>query len=68
MSVNGWIYLIQRGNHRKQHEKIYKIGRTNDFNHRINEYPPYSLIIAVSPINNVRKCERELIRELKNEF
>jgi hypothetical protein len=31
MSVNGWLYLIQRGDHRIQHEEIYKIGRTNDF-------------------------------------
>jgi hypothetical protein len=66
--VNGWLYLIQRGDHRKQHEEIYKIGRTNDFNRRINEYPPYSQIIAVSPIEDDRKCERELIREFKNEF
>jgi uncharacterized protein YcfJ len=63
MSVNGWLYLIQRGDHRKQHEAIYKIGQTNDFNSRINECPSYSQIIAVNPIEDNRKCERELIRE-----
>jgi hypothetical protein len=46
-SINGWLYLIQRGDHRKEHEEIYKIGRTNDFNRRINEYPAYSQIISV---------------------
>jgi hypothetical protein len=68
MSVTGWLYLIQIGYHRKQHEEIYKIGRTNYFNPRINEYPPYSQIIAVSLVDDHKKCERELIREVKNEF
>jgi hypothetical protein len=68
MNINGSLYLIQRGDHRKQHEDIYKIGRTNDFNRRIKEYPPYSQIIAVSSIDYDRKCERELIREFKDEF
>jgi hypothetical protein len=67
-SGNGWLYLIQRGDHRKQHEDIYKIGRTNDLNRRINEYQLYFQIIAMSPIDDDRKCERELIRELKDEF
>ena len=68
MSVDGWLYLIQRGDHRKQHEPIYKIGRTNDFNRRINEYPVYSQIISVSPVDNDKKCERELIRQFQDEF
>jgi hypothetical protein len=68
MSVNGWLYLIQRGDHRKQHEEIYIISGTNDFKSRINVNPPYSQIIAVSPIDNDNKCERELIKEFKNEF
>jgi hypothetical protein len=65
MSINGWLYLIQCGDHRKQHEEIYKIGRKNDFNRRINEYPPYTQIIAVSPIDDDKKCERELNENLK---
>jgi hypothetical protein len=68
MSIKGWLYLIQRGYHRKQHEDIFKIDRTNDFNRRINEYPSYSQIIAVSPIDDDRKSELELIREFKDEF
>jgi hypothetical protein len=68
LAGNGWLYNIQRGDHRKQHKEIYKIGRTNDFNGKINEYPPYSQIIAVSPIDNDKKCERELRRKFKNEF
>jgi hypothetical protein len=67
-SVDGWLYLIQRGDHRKQHEQIYKIGRTNDFNRRINEYPPYFQIISVIPVDYDKKCERELIRQFKEEF
>jgi hypothetical protein len=68
MSVNCWLYLIQRGDHRKEHEDIYKIGRTKNFNRRINEYLPYTQIISVSPEDDDRKCERELIREFKDEF
>jgi hypothetical protein len=45
MSTDGWLYMIQRGYHRKLHEPIYNIGHTNDFNRRINEYPEYSKII-----------------------
>jgi hypothetical protein len=60
--------MIQRKDHRKRHEAIYKISRTNDFNLRINEYPAYSQIICVTPVDNDKKCERELIRECKNEF
>jgi hypothetical protein len=68
MSVDGWLYLIQRGDHREQHEPIYKIGGTNDFNRRIKEYTAYSQVISVSPVDNDKKCERELIKEFKNEF
>jgi hypothetical protein len=68
MSFYGWLYLLQRSDYRKHHEPIYKIGRTNDFNRRINEYPAYSQIIAVYPVDNDKKCERELIKEFKNEF
>ena len=68
MSINSLIYLIQRGDHRKQHDEIYKIGGTNDFKGRINKYPPYSQSISVSPVDDDKKCERELIREFKNEF
>jgi hypothetical protein len=57
MSVNRWLYLIHGGEHKKQHEEIYKIGCTNDFNRRINEYQPYSQIISVSPVDNDKKCE-----------
>jgi hypothetical protein len=37
--IDRWLYLFQRSDHRKHHEDIYKIGHTNDFNRRINEYP-----------------------------
>jgi hypothetical protein len=60
--------MIQRGYHRKHHKAIYKIGRTNDFHRRINEYPAYSLIICVISLDNDKKCERELIRECKNDI
>jgi hypothetical protein len=68
MSFDGWLYMIQKGDHRKHNEEIYKIGRTNNFNIRINEYPAYSQIICATPVDNDRKCEREYIKEFKNEF
>jgi hypothetical protein len=66
--INGWLYLLQRGDHRKHHEDIYKIGRTNNFTRRINEYPINSQIISVCPVDNDKKCEPELIKEFKSEF
>jgi hypothetical protein len=66
--IDAWLYLLQRGDHRKHHEDIYNIGRTNDFNRRINEYPINTQIISVCPVDNDKKCERELIREFKSEF
>jgi hypothetical protein len=68
MSIDGWLYIIQRGNHRKHHEPIYKIGRINDFHRRINEYQAYSQIISVCPVDNDIKCDRKLIKEFKFEF
>jgi hypothetical protein len=59
--IDGWLYLLQRGYHPKHLEDIYKIGRTNNFNRRINEYPISTQIISVWPVDNEKKCERELI-------
>jgi hypothetical protein len=42
--------------------------RTNDFNRRINEYPLDAQITSVCPIDNEKKCERELIWKFKFEF
>jgi hypothetical protein len=52
----------------KHQEEIYKIGRTNDFNRRINKYLIETKIISSCPIDNKNKCESELIREFKSEF
>jgi hypothetical protein len=60
--------MIQRDNQTLQHEPIYKIDLSKDYNHRINEYSPYSQIIAMIPIDIDTKYECELIRECKNEF
>jgi hypothetical protein len=48
--------------------KIYKIGPTNDFNRRINEYPYETQIIYVTSAENDTKCKRELVKEFKSEF
>jgi hypothetical protein len=59
---------LQRSDHRKHHEDIYKIGHTNDFNRIINEYPINTHIISVCAVDNDKKCECELIKEFKSEF
>jgi hypothetical protein len=56
--IDGWLYLVPRSDHRKKHKDIYKIGRANDFNRRINEYPYDTQIISVIPVDNDKKCER----------
>jgi hypothetical protein len=66
--VNGWLYLIQRGYHRKSGEEIYKIGRTNDFNPRMTEFSVDTQIISVCPVENEKLSERELIKEFQSEF
>ncbi|GMO12430.1 MAG: hypothetical protein Ta2E_00340 [Mycoplasmoidaceae bacterium] len=66
--IDGWFYLIQRSDPRKHHENIYKIGRTNDRNRSIIEYPIDTQIISVVPVDNFKLCERELIKEIKPEI
>jgi hypothetical protein len=66
--IGGWLYLLQKSDCRKKHKDIYEIERTNDFNRRINEYTYDTQIISVIPVNNDKKCERELIKEFKSEF
>jgi hypothetical protein len=44
------------------------MGRTKDFNRRMNEFSFDTQIISVCPIDNEKKCECELIREFKSEF
>jgi hypothetical protein len=68
MCTDDWLYMIQGRDHRRQHESIYRIGRTNDLNRRINEYHPYSQIIDVFKVDNNKKCEREFIKEFKSDF
>jgi hypothetical protein len=68
LSIDDWLHIIQRGDHRKHHEPIYKIRWVNDFNRRINEYQAYSQIICATSVFNDRKCERELRKEFKSEF
>jgi hypothetical protein len=64
----GWLYMIQKRDHRKQHDEIYIMGVAKDFNRRINEYPGYSQIISVCPVDNDKKCKRDLIKKFINEF
>jgi hypothetical protein len=66
--IDDFIYLLQRGDHRKHRQEIYKIGHRNDFNKRINEYLIDTQVISICLVDNEKKCERELIRELKSEF
>ncbi|GMO12797.1 MAG: hypothetical protein Ta2E_01480 [Mycoplasmoidaceae bacterium] len=66
--IDDWWYLIQRSDHRKHHEDVNKIGRTNDFDRRINEYPIDRQISSDAPVDNDKRCERELIKEFKSEF
>jgi hypothetical protein len=66
--IDGFLYLLQGGDHRKHHYEIYKIGHSNDFDKRINKYIIDTQAISICPIDNEKKCEHELIRELKSEF
>jgi hypothetical protein len=66
--IDGFLYFLRRGDHRKHHHEIYKIGHGNDFNKRISEYLIDTQVISICPIDNEKKCKRELIRELKSEF
>ncbi|GMO13152.1 MAG: hypothetical protein Ta2E_02030 [Mycoplasmoidaceae bacterium] len=66
--IDGCFYILQRYDHRKHHQDIYKIGRTIDYNRRLNEYPCCAQIISVVPVYNEKHCERELIKEFKSEF
>jgi hypothetical protein len=66
--IERFLYLLQRGNHRKDYQEISKIERKNDFNRRINEYHLGTQIISVCSIDNEKKIQLELIPEFKSEF
>jgi hypothetical protein len=53
------LYLIQEGHYRKHNEDINKIGRTDDFKSRINEYQDGTQIISVKLADAHKKYEYE---------
>ncbi len=56
------IYLIQRVDHLKLNEDIYKIGRTENIDIRIKQYPPESKLLFTINSNDLIKDERILIK------
>jgi hypothetical protein len=66
--IDGFLYLLQRYDHRKHHQEISKNGCKNDFNMIINKYHFDTQIITVCPIDNEKKCEGKLIPKFKSEF
>ena len=57
--------LIQRIQKARQTAGYYGI---NDFHCRISEYHSDTHIISILPVENEKKCERELIKQSKTEF
>jgi hypothetical protein len=63
--IDSFLYLLQRGDHKKHNQDIYKIRRMNNFNRHINEYLLDTQIISVCPIDNEKKGKHEFKYEFE---
>ena len=63
---NGFIYIIHEREFIRLKEDTYKIGRTQDYEERLTQYPKSSKLIKVFKVDNMKKSETEIKRYLGN--
>lgn len=65
-SKEGYLYLLLNP---KAPPEVFKIGRTNNVNRRLTEYPPGSKYIDVfGPVEDCHQAEKYLIQAMKTKF
>jgi hypothetical protein len=67
-NTNQYIYLIHPREHIRLSEPVYKIGRTKQYDKRINQYPKDSELILLIKVIDCVLIETKLIKLFKNKF
>jgi DNA-directed RNA polymerase subunit RPC12/RpoP len=62
----GFIYIIHEREFIRLKEDTYKIGRTQDYEERLTQYPKSSKLIKVFKVTNMHISETEIKRYLSN--
>ena len=62
------IYLIHIREFFRLNEPIYRIGRSNNFQNRVKQYPNGSQVLFCIKCKNSKDIEKYLINLLKNKF
>ena len=67
--MNQYIYLLQEREFIKTNEIIYKVGKTKQENlKRLHNYPNGSKLIFQSVCNNCDICEKNILKEFREQF
>lgn len=68
MTTN-YIYLLQERESIRMKEPVYKVGRTEQSNHkRFGQYPKGSVLLFQVVCNNCKKLEADLLQKFKTTF
>jgi len=62
------IYLIHVREFAKSKEPIYKLGRSNNLENRVRNYPNGSIVLFTMKCKESIKCEKYLIKLFKEKF
>lgn len=62
------IYIIYMREFILKNKNIYKIGRSNDIENKLRNYPKGSRIMFATSCNNSIKYEKDLIKIFKTKF
>jgi hypothetical protein len=64
----GCIYLLIEREFRKTKENIYKIGKTRNLKHRLQDYPIGSLLLFSNSCPSLDESEDELLKQFNKRF
>jgi hypothetical protein len=68
MASSEWVYLLIEREFLKTKEAIYKIGRTDDWDARVKQYPKGSALLGLVHVNDSILAEKALIATFKQQF
>ncbi len=63
-----WVYLLIEREFLKTKESIYKIGRTDDWDSRVKQYPKGSALLGLVHVCDSVLAERSIIATFKQQF
>lgn len=68
MASSEWVYLLIEREFLKTKEAIYKIGRTDDWDSRVKQYPKGSALLGLVHVSNSVSAEKALVATFKQQF